>query len=57
MDIKSGNATGMSAVVTAYTKEGVTIEAECIGKVYDNNDIDTNDWTIFGEPDTITFHI
>ena len=52
MDIKAGRATGMSAVVTAQTKEGVEIEAECIGKVYAPEDVDTNDWTIYGEPDT-----
>ena len=52
MDIKAGMATGMSAVVTAQTAEGVEIEAECIGKVYEPTEVDKNDWTIFGEPDT-----
>ena len=52
MDIKKGDATGMSAVVTGTTKEGIIIEAECIGKVYAKGEVDTNDWTIFGEPDT-----
>ena len=52
MDIKVGMATGMSAVVTAQTAEGVEIEAECIGKVYEPTEVDKNDWTIFGEPDT-----
>lgn len=32
MTIKSGDATGMSAVVTTQTKEGITIESECIRK-------------------------
>lgn len=50
--IKKGNATGMSAIVTANTKEGVIIEAECIGKVYSGSDVDTNAWTIEGEPTT-----
>lgn len=52
MKIKAGDATGMSAVVTAETDEGITIEAECIGKVYAPDEVDTNEWTIIGEPET-----
>ena len=52
MKIKSGDATGMSAVVTTYTKEGIVIESECIGKVYSKEDFDKNEWTIYGEPNT-----
>ena len=52
MDVKDGDATGMSAVVTAKTAEGVEIEAECIGKVYDETEFDKNVWSVIGEPDT-----
>ena len=52
MVIKAGDATGMSALVTAETKEGITIEAECVGKVYAPDEVDTNEWTIIGEPET-----
>ena len=52
MTVKAGMATGMSAVVTTKTKEGITIESECIGKVYSPEDYDKNEWTIEGEPNT-----
>ena len=52
MTVKEGMATGMSAVVTTETKEGIVIESECIGKVYNKDEFDKNEWTIYGEPDT-----
>lgn len=52
MTVKAGLATGMSAVVTTETEEGIVIESECIGKVYSNEDFDKNEWTIIGEPET-----
>ena len=52
MTVKAGDATGMSAVVTTETKEGITIVSECIGKVYSKDDCDKNEWTVYGEPNT-----
>ena len=52
MTVKAGDATGMSAVVTTETEEGITIESECIGKVYAPEEFDKNVWTVEGEPTT-----
>jgi 4-hydroxy-tetrahydrodipicolinate reductase len=52
MTIIKGSVTGMSAIVTTETEEGITIETECVGKVYSSNDFDINEWKLFGEPET-----
>ena len=52
MTIKAGDATGMSAVVTTETNEGIILETKCVGKVYAKDEFDINEWTIVGEPNT-----
>lgn len=52
MTIEKGMCTGMSAIVTTETLEGITLETECVGKVYGIGDIDSNEWTVCGSPDT-----
>lgn len=51
MTIKAGDATGMAAIVTTKTKEGVELETKCIGKVYTPEEFDSNEWTLVGEPE------
>ncbi len=50
--IKAGDATGMSAIVTTETEEGITLETQCLGYVYGPEDFDKNEWTFEGEPAT-----
>ena len=50
--IKAGDATGMRAIVTTETEEGITFETECVGKVFDSDEYDKNEWTLVGEPES-----
>jgi len=52
MVIKSGDATGMSAVVTTETNEGIILETKCVGTVYAKDEFDKNIWSVIGEPNT-----
>ena len=52
MTVKAGDCTGMRAIVTTTTEEGITLETECIGKVYSEEDYDCNNWKVIGEPTT-----
>jgi len=42
MTVKAGDATGMSAIVTTTTEEGITLETQCLGFVYGPEDFDKN---------------
>ena len=52
MVVKAGDATGMRAIVTTETEEGITLVTECVGKIYNPEETDKNVWTLHGEPNT-----
>ncbi|HYO59100.1 dihydrodipicolinate reductase [Archangium sp.] len=51
-EIPAGHATGMKAVVVVETHEGPVIETHCEGKLYAPGEVDLNEWTLQGEPET-----
>jgi hypothetical protein len=50
--IPAGYAVGMSAIVTTETYQGPVIRSNSVGKVYAPGEVDRNEWTIYGVPDT-----
>ncbi|MDR1450315.1 MAG: hypothetical protein LBI84_08985 [Propionibacteriaceae bacterium] len=51
--IEVGQAIGMTARATAQTAEGVEIVMNVTGKVYRPGQVDQNEWTLSGEPQTL----
>ena len=49
-EIPAGHARGLSATVITTTEEGITLETECVGKVYTPGEEDRIQWTLSGEP-------
>ena len=42
MVVKAGDATGMRAIVTTETEEGITLVTECVGKIFNPDEFDKN---------------
>lgn len=51
MTIPAGNVIGASTVASTETEEGILVEFEIGGKVYEEGDIDSTQWVVSGDPD------
>lgn len=49
--IPAGNATGLCSKAVTETAEGITIEVDCIARVYEPGEEDVFAWKIYGDPD------
>lgn len=50
--IPAGNAIGMAAIATTQTEEGIVIETQCVGILYGQGEMDSNESISYGVPDT-----
>lgn len=53
VDVPAGHVIGFTDIDTIRTAEGVELQLEMCGKVYQEGESDSNTWTIHGEP-TVT---
>jgi hypothetical protein len=52
-EVAAGRVIGFTDIDTLTTEEGPTITLEMTGRLYDDGEVDVNEWTIHGEP-TVT---
>lgn len=56
VDYKAGDTVGMSLITNVETQQGVTMEVECIAKIFAPGEGDLCKWTLTGDP-TVEFAV
>ncbi|MDJ0835237.1 MAG: dihydrodipicolinate reductase [Acidobacteriota bacterium] len=52
LEIPAGQPAGLEARVITETKEGLTIDSRCVGKLFTESEDDLTEWRVVGEPNT-----